>query len=65
MNLFAFLKSKPKPREIITTRASHKAWREAEADYASTHAKLAQEVGRPVPAHLAPFARAQKGQGNA
>lgn len=63
MNPLALFKRKP--REIVTVRASHKAFREAEATYAGTHAKLADELGLPVPAHLAPRARVQKGKGNA
>lgn len=61
MNPLAIFKRKP--REIVTVRASHKAFREAEATYAGVHAKLAQELGRPVPSHLS--ARVQKGKGNA
>lgn len=61
MNLLSIFKREP--REIITTRASHKAFREAEAEYAKVHAKLAHELGLPVPAHLS--TRVQKGKGNA
>lgn len=43
---------KPKPKSIIQTRASSKAQREADRDYAKTHTDLARDVNRPVPSHL-------------
>lgn len=43
---------KRKPKSIIQTRASHKAFREADREYADKHIALAGDLGRPVPHHL-------------
>ncbi len=52
MNLLSIFKRKPEPKAIIQTRASHKAFREADKTYAATHTILAQELGKPIPRHL-------------